>query len=79
MTIPGFTAEASVYRIKAHYRTNSVVGQVSAIGEGVRLAVRHSNPNCFSDCTAWCDPAWTANCSAACQCSCSGGHNCNFG
>jgi hypothetical protein len=79
MIIPGFTAEASVYRVKGYYRTTSVVGQVSGISEGVRLAVRHSNPNCLSDCTAWCDPAWTANCSAACQCSCSGGHNCNFG
>jgi hypothetical protein len=79
MTMPGFAAEASVYCVKAHYRTTSVVGQVSRIGESVRLALRSPDPNCFSNCMGWCDPGWTPNCSEACHCSCSGGHNCKFG
>jgi len=79
MTIPRFTAEASLYKVKTPYHTISVAGQASGTGAGVRLAVRRPDPNCFSDCMAWCDPGWTPNCAEACNCSCSGGHNCNFG
>jgi hypothetical protein len=74
MTLPGFNAEASVYRVKGHYYTTGIAGQ--AIGEGVRLAARPPDPNCYSDCMASCDPGWTPNCPGACSCHCRGGHNC---
>lgn len=38
MTIPGFTAEASVYKVNGRYYTTSLPNQVSRISEGVGLA-----------------------------------------
>jgi hypothetical protein len=76
MNIPGFTAEASLYKVKAHYQTTSIAGQAGEIGEGVRLAVRLPYAKCYSECMGSCDPGWTPNCRGACSCHCSGGHNC---
>jgi hypothetical protein len=80
MTMPGFKAEASAYRANGYYRAASIRSATSGSSESVRLAVGQTNPNCFSDCMSWCDPAWAhPSCPAYCRCTCFGGHHCTAG
>jgi hypothetical protein len=67
MTLPGFNAEASVYKVKWHYYTTSVPNQISRISEGIGLAQWDGDDNC-SYCLRFEGVA-----RRRCFCTCSGG------
>jgi hypothetical protein len=75
MNMPGFTAEASVYKVKGHYHTTNIPNEGGGVSEGVRLAqmpfCHRGRANCVLDCEARCDddPYY---CGINCRCCCSG-------
>ncbi len=73
MNVPGFTAEASLYRTSRHYH----IGRTAIHAEGtIQPAIR--NPRCMEDCLDMCnsDPNLYEfnDCNEACACACSSGH-----
>jgi hypothetical protein len=77
MTLPGFTADASLYQGQGHYRTVSISGRASGIGEGVGLArieafCNPRQPDCYGDCMDRCDDI-SYYCDVNCSCCCKGG------
>jgi hypothetical protein len=67
MNIPGFTAEASLYRDSGQYQ---MAGAHTHADGAIQPAISRSN--CYWDCMASCDDL-AYYCSVNCSCFCKGG------
>jgi len=68
MNMPGFTAEASMYKTSGNYRMGRTFDSVEG---GVQLAQDDCFSNCMDECVG--GPLTTAQCSSSCHRRCSGG------
>jgi len=66
MSMPGFTAETSLYQTSGNYRTGLAFDRVRG---GVQLAQDNCFSNCMDDCIG--GPLTAAQCSASCHRRCS--------
>ena len=73
MTIPGFTAEASLFA-GMHSRLSRFRNESASLASGVRPALPRTS--CFSTCDQICAGDIIGACLPWCLCECHGGKNC---
>lgn len=74
MSIPGFTAEASLHNTNGRYLT---VGAVPQTESSIQAAFRRGTNNCYYECLYSCDDQ-PYYCEENCRCLCSGDPHCQL-
>ena len=62
MSLPGFSADASLYETKFHYQTASPLGQVSGVSPQLRCAAQGEDCSSRPCCTGFCGQGGLCDC-----------------